>query len=85
MSEGPPLHILSSDEWKWAMSLYSDLWTALPELVRNYPPDQKDAARELAYALFDRFARTKDDDGMTRLRFAMETQDDLRRFYRAFN
>ena len=64
---------------------WESLWQALPELVRNYPPDQKDAARELAYALFDRFARTKDDDGMTRLRFAMETQDDLRRFYRAFS
>lgn len=59
-----------------------DLWASLPELVRSYPLDKRNTTRELAYALFDRFARDKDDNGMTRLRFAMETQEDLGAFHR---
>ncbi len=60
------------------------LWAALPELIRNYPPDKRNAARELAYGLFDRFAKHRDEDGMTRLRFALETQEDLSIFTRRF-
>ena len=67
------------------MTPYADLWQALPELIRNYPLPKRNDARDLAYQLFDRFARLKDDDGMTRLRFALETQEDLGAFYRRFD
>lgn len=67
------------------MSSGDDLWANLPELVRNYAPKDRATARELAYSLFDRFAKAKDEDGMTRLRFALETQEDLGVFYRSFD
>ncbi len=59
------------------MSLLSDL----PELLRGYPPAKRDDARELAYSLLAKFMG--DDAMLTRLRFALEAQEDLREAFYA--
>ena len=62
-----------------------DLWLHLPELIREYPSEKRSDTREMAYALFDRFMRARDEDNLTRLRFALETKEDLRAtFYARF-
>ena len=60
------------------MQLADELWRDLPELIRGYAPDDRYDVRELAYSVFDRYAKTHDEHGITRLRFAMTTQQDLR-------
>lgn len=71
----PPKSLLLSD----------DLWPKLPELIRNYPEKTRASTRELAYSLYDRFTRSDDADGLTRLRFALETREDLSALYRQFD
>lgn len=57
---------------------FTSLWMDLPELIRGYRPDDRYDVREQAYTVFDRYAKTHDDVGIARLRFAMTTQQDLR-------
>ncbi len=57
---------------------FTSLWRDLPELIRGYAPDDRYDVRELAYSVFDRYAKVHDEHGITRLRFAMTTQQDLR-------
>jgi len=57
---------------------FTSLWTDLPELIRGYPSENRFTVREQAYSTFDRYAKTHDEDGIGRLRFALASQQDLR-------
>jgi hypothetical protein len=58
------------------------LWRDLPELVRSYPAEKRHDTRIHAYTLFDKFAGAQDEESLQRLRFVLETQQDVgREFY----
>lgn len=59
------------------MTAFDALWADLPGLVRAYPTEKRNDAREQAYGYFQRFAKVQDVESLGKLRFVLQSKADI--------